>query len=450
MKNKNQYKKLFRYLDKTFQLAKMIRPFDRVRKGKQINDASVMLGLLGGLAAGEQSLSGIARHTGVSRSVLENLLNHDGLSQTIRGQIKHMFLRMKRSKMINLPGVKGRNLASVDGVETMRKFYTPEKFYEDVKRGLINEICQVAAKRDSQTDEIISFEVYHRLVVVSMIADRGPLPLAWRYQTSDAGEKYRAWLNAGSPASEHPANSTSEAKAKQEGELTVCNQLMSEIRETYRQMPFDILVADGLYDKSTVLTCVQSCGVALIASLKDDRRSIKQDAMEDFNTRPADLTWSEGNKKFEAWIGTYEDQNITGANNKVKICRIIREEANGEKIENYFYCSNEPWITPRLIEWCRHYRWKEENGFNAWTNLWGVLKHIFHHKAAACDAMIGLFFIIVIGVQNYRNGNLNRGCKRAFQTLREFLVSIAAGYLALRAKIWKFLREYLAVLPDTG
>ena len=86
----------------------MIQEFDQIRKGKQTNDANVMFGVIGGLASGINSLSGLARAAGISRSVLENFLNLDGLSSRLRRFIKAMIKRMKRGKMISLQHVRGR------------------------------------------------------------------------------------------------------------------------------------------------------------------------------------------------------------------------------------------------------------------------------------------------------------------------------------------------------
>lgn len=215
-------------------------------------------------------------------------------------------------------------------------------------------------------------------------------------------------------------------------------------------MPFDILMGDGLYDKSTVLTQVESYGIALISVQKDERRSIRREAEEDFNTRKPDATWSENKRSYESWIDSYPDPNLKRDEKNVKIVRIIRQNKDGSKVDNYFYCSNKPWISARLVEWCRHYRWVEENGFNAWTNLWGVLKHVFHNSASACDAMIGLFFITFISVQNYRKGNLKRGSHHFCQTLKDFFIAVAAGYRDIKHKIRAFLRNYLYSSPDTG
>ena len=190
MHTQNKFTGLFRYQQKVFGLPSLIQEFDQVRCGKQTNDAGVMFGIMGGLASGKDSLSGLARHAGVSRSVLEDFLCLEGLPSRLRKFVKAMIKRMKRGKMIDLQQVKGKNLAAIDGVETMRRRYTPAQFYDLVQRGLVDLFCQVAVHRDAKTKEITSFDVYHRIVVICMITARGPIPLEWRYQQSDAGDKY--------------------------------------------------------------------------------------------------------------------------------------------------------------------------------------------------------------------------------------------------------------------
>ena len=449
MQNHNKFSGLFRYQQKVFGLTSLMQEFDQVREGKQINDVDAMFGIMGGLASGKNSLSGLARHAGLSRSVLENFLCLDGLPSRLRKFIKSMIKRMKRGKMINLQQVKGKNLAAIDGVETMRRHYTPAQFYDLVRRELIDLFCQVAVHRDAKTKEIVSFDVYHRIVVICMITERGPIPVAWRYQQSDAGDKYSSWLASGANPGSHPADGLAEDKAKQQGELTVLGQLLPEIHEGFGgKMPFDILMGDGLYDKATVLAQSERYGIALIAVQKDERRNLRKDADEDFSTKKPDTTWEERGRSFEGWSGIYIDKHLARHDQQVKIVRVKRRNEDGAIVDNYFYCSNHSWISPRLVEWCRHYRWREENGFNAWTNLWGVLKHVFHQTAAACDAMIGFIFMAVIAVQNYRIGNLRRGGRRCNQTLQEFFGEVLAGYLAMRRVVRNYLRDYLALTSD--
>ena len=98
----------------------------------------------------------------------------------------------------------------------------------------------------------------------------------------------------------------------------------------------------------------------------------------------------------------------------------------------------------------KYNRWKEENGFNAWTNDWGILKHVFHNDAEACDSMIGLIFIAIIGISNFRLGNLRRGARYVIGKLINFLDSIRASYRAIPIDLRTFVLNYIAPLSTNG
>lgn len=443
----DKYSALMGYAQRRFGFASLISEFDVVRRFKQTNDSTSAFGIVSGLMQGLTSLSELSEHAGLSRSVLEDFLNLEGLPRRMKRFVGAMIKRMKRGKMIALAHVRGKCLASVDGIETFRRKLSPEDFYDAVLRGLVGQHCQVSVHRDAKTGGIDHFEIYHRVVIVCMITDRGPMPLAWRYQESAAGEAVKAWLNSGKTTA-FPLSEDVAGKAKQQGELTVLKLLLPEIKAMFNgYLPFDVLVGDGLYDKATILEMVERHGVALIAVLKDERRSLRAQALEDFSTRSADRAWNDDGRGFQGWSGIYLDVHLNRKDQSVKIVRVQRQNANGTTVDNYFYCSNETWITPRFVEWCRHYRWREENGFNAWTNLWGVLKHVFHHTANACDAILGFIFTAIIIVENYRHGNLKRGSRKYTATLREFFRDVVAAYRALVGA--DFLRVYLNSIAAT-
>jgi hypothetical protein len=444
MKNSNPFHQILKYGQKIFGLSDLVREYDQVRPGKQINDARAIFGIATGLTIGMTSLNEVSQHAELSRSVLEDFLNLKGLPCRLRKFIKSMIKRMKRGKMINLEHVQGKYLASVDGIETFRKSMKPAAFFSAVQQGLIGSQCQVSVHRDSKTAAITHYEIYHRIVIVCMISARGPFPLAWGYQQSTAGETYRAWLSAGGLAKSHPRDGAEGEMAKQDGELTVFKKLLSEITfGNGGKLPFDIIVGDGLYDKAPVLQEVERCGAVLIAVHKDARRILHKDAEEEFTTRIPEKMWSEMKRVFEGWSGVFIDQYISRTDQTIKIIRVVRRHNDGTAVDNYFYCSNKTWITPRLAEWCRHYRWKEENGFNAWTNDWNLLKHVFHHTAAACDAMIGFIFITIIVVVNYQKGNLRRGGRTFSKTLKTFFRNMTTGFGASKKNIGDLLHEYL-------
>jgi len=137
---------------------------------------------------GLNSMNSISRGSAAkySRSVLEDYLKIDGLPRRIRLYVQSLIKKMKRGKMINLSHVKGKVVASVDGVETNRKSYSLTNFIAEVMAGRLDRHCQIAVRIDSKTNEIQGIDVYQRLVVICIITDRGPMPIAWSYQDSQA------------------------------------------------------------------------------------------------------------------------------------------------------------------------------------------------------------------------------------------------------------------------
>lgn len=171
------------------------------------------------------------------------------------------------------------------------------------------------------------------------------------------------------------------------------------------------------------------------------------DAEEAFTTRAPDKIWNEMNRGLEGWSGVFIDENLIREDKNVKIVRVLRRNQDGTLIDNYFYCSNKAWINPHLVEWCRHYRWKEENGFNAWTNQWHLLKHVFTGAAAACDAMIGFIFIAIISVVNYQHGNLKRAGRKFKMTLKCFFHKVYAGFLEYKQMskgMWRYYFDFFS------
>ena len=253
-----------------------------------------------------------------SRSVLESFLNINGLPRRLRRYVASLIKKMKRGKMIDLENVKGKIIASIDGIEIYRKRYSLDDFKKQVLAGKIGRHCQIAIHKDKTSGEIKYVEIYHRLVVICIITDRGPMPLAWSYQESGAGEQFASWLNSGADPAKIPStDEKSFEKIKQEGEITTLKKILAELTVDFpRGLPFDVLIGDGLYDKSTVLECVEEYGVALIAVHKDERRRLRKEAEDDFSTRAPDATWSERQRTFEGWSKVYEDCNIRPSKNE--------------------------------------------------------------------------------------------------------------------------------------
>ena len=375
----NLFSQFTAYMQKVFFLPDLITEIQGKRKGKQKYDELVLTSFLVSFFCGATSLNAISKEfknnnygQTLSRSVLEDFLKIEQLPYQLRKYIKAMIKKMKKGKMINLDNVMGKVIASVDGIEIFRTTYTPTAFYNAIQTGKICKFCQIVVHRDKKTGEITSYETYHRLVIICLITNRGPMPFQWAFQESNGYKRYAKWLTSESMKKNVPHNEIDGGKVKQEGELTVLHSLLDELYDEFDgRLPFDVLIGDGLYDKAPVIDKVEKYGASLIAVHKNKSRTLHEQAKEDFTTCNPFFVWREDQKSYEGWYKTYEDPNREESK-KVRIVRVIREQNGKEPVDNYFYCSNERWIRPRFVEWCRHYRWKEENGFNAWrvTKVW--------------------------------------------------------------------------------
>ncbi len=428
--------KFLAYGKKTFGIRQFLDYFNERRAYKQKNDAYALITLLLGFSCNISSmraLEGFSDELGYfcHRSVLESFLKLQDLPRKLRRQLRSMVRAMQRGKMLKIPNINGRKIGAIDGVEVYRKTYTPEEFYTAVKNKKVCGLCSVSVHRDQSTNEIVRYECYHRVIVLSIVTNRGPMPIDWEFQTSTAGTEYLNWLNNGANPKQHPKEEGSEQDVKQTGELTAAQELMIRLNRDYNGfLPFNTMVADSLYDKANIMDLLESYKIALIAAHKDKRRTLRIQAESDF-TKKKPKTWCYKDINYQGYQGVYRDSNrADSTSNKVKIIRVLREEKGKETVSNYFYCSNFSWVTPEFVEWCRYYRWKLENGFNVWTNKWEILKHMFHHHENACNSIIGIFFISVIWVNNFWKGNLNRGflgIKTLSETFKKFFEALKKG-----------------------
>jgi hypothetical protein len=417
-------KKLFEYSRKCFGFNEFLANFSGTAKFKQIATSLIVLKVISGLSIGFNSLNEFAKGCKgfISRHTIVNRLSDPNISRHTRRFIMAMLKKMLRAKMLNLTGVKNKIIACVDGCEVYRKKYSLEEFIKLARTGYFDIHCQVAVhyKKDNANNDIDYIEIYHRIVVITIISDRGAIPISWGYQLSDAGEKWHKWAIAGADLTKIPTieSATEHDKVKQQGELTILKELLTNLVTDYGKLPFNVLVGDGLYDKATILELCERHHVDLVSVMKSDRRNLKQEAKEDFTTTPPSKTWKTNKTEYFGWEKSYLDKNLTTKNKKVKVIRVIRETIKEISVDNYFYCSDKSYITPRFVEECRYNRWKEENAFNAWTNKWKVFKHEFHHSFVVADAMIGLFFVTIILITNYVYGNLKRGSHQFRDSLK--------------------------------
>ena len=172
---------------------------------------------------------------------------------------------------------------------------------------------------------ITFYETYHRLVIICLITNRGPMPFQCAFQESDGYKKYGKWLKSGSIENNLLHNEIDGEKIKQKGELTVLHYLLDELYDEFGgRLPYDVLIGDGLYDKAPVIDKVEKYGASLIAVHKNKSRILHEQAKEDFTTCKPFFVWTEDQKNYQSWHKTYEDPNREESK-KVRIVRVIRE-----------------------------------------------------------------------------------------------------------------------------
>ncbi len=449
---------LMAYAVKVFGVDRLLEKFESRRKEKHASFDVLIAGVFKAIASGRQSMSELASSiihpmTGkkVTRKRIEALFSDEEFAGDIYENATSVVTTMKRANMLDYDGAYGETVACVDGVETCRQHYSVSEFENAVARDIVCPLCNVAVKRDSKTKEVIGYETYHRLVLISALSTRGSIPLAWEFQTSDFGKRYRDWLVRRSKVMGRIAKqdtSTQERildflnrrkpdtaaksfeRAKQEGELTVLNTLLKRLQRSGR-LPFDYIVGDGLYSKAGVGELVEAGGACLVAVMKEEARVVRKEADEDFQTRNPDLEWKDNKgRDCKGWLGEYADKNRKGKDKGICIVRVIRQQKEAKPIDNYFYCSRNRRLSPLVVETLRAGRWSIEDSFNCWSNRWGFLKHVFHHTERACRSILSFYFLVSSIVHNYRFGNLNRGKQaqaKASMTWKEFFEQIVIG-----------------------
>ena len=459
LKANNTYIKLFDYLKKVFSIDDLLEEVSGRSKWKQNDNELILMAILTGLSSNCSSMNSISKrfkqeNSGrtLSRSVIEAFLKRPEFPNILKTKLKSIITIMKRGKMLDLKNVKGKIVAAIDGVETYRRRYSPSAFKESIMKGKFCKYCLISVHMDKKTKKIIRYETYHRVSVISILTDRGAMPIAYAYHQSDGYKRYKKFFEKEDRNPFILANKMhvfGKIKVKQEGELSACSNLIKYLlNEKTEKLPFDILIGDALYDKSSVIDEIEKYGSALVSVLKNKNRILRKKANKDSILEKTSSGWSKKKTKYLAWSKSYKDDNRSNSKS-VKIVRVIRKEGTLKEVDNFFYCSDKRWLTPKLVEYCRNYRWQEENGFNSWTNQWGLLKHMFHHESTACDSMLGLIFITIIGVENFRKGNLKRGKKPRTHrfSFKDFMNELYSGYKMI-ASIFVLMKRIMKTQPE--
>ena len=412
---------LLKYATKVCGVGQMLKRTERKAPGKSYAASSGLEVCLVGLMTGATSARQIeergqtlrSKDGGLrspSRNTIGGLLNETRTSEAVRDAVEGLLdvirnLRIDRRKRFG-----GMRAAALDGIDL-----------GEIDHG--DKPCPHCLRRETKIKdprtgaERVEVSHYHFKVVLDLLTKAGPIPIGYELARTD----------------EVDARSTSAEQTKQDCEAKIAKRLLGRIAEKHRgRLPFELLFTDALHGNAPFMEMVESLGCVAVSVLKDERRSLWQEADAEFefglNPGIKETSWKkrgpDGRKRsFDAESIILEDGNRQGANKEVTITRITRSEADGQEAVNTFISTSSKALTPKVIEALRFAKWGElENRtFNTLTNGFGILKHLFFHRENALTSVLGLGLLVLAITNLYRLRNLRRGGRRAAGTLKQFL-----------------------------
>jgi len=189
-----------------------------------------------------------------------------------------------------------------------------------------------------------------------------------------------------------------ELLAPGEDEVGAARRLLEKLHRAYRRF-FDVLTCDALYAQTPVLALAARWGWAVVITLKQEDRTLWQDAHGLFAARPPDQVLEHAGGTLRLW-----DQSglpfTLAAPTPVRVVR--SEEARpvvrrvGRDRRPAVVTQTWVWVTTLTAGQVRavtvrdigHLRWQVENsGFNDLTQHWG-LKHCFLHTPPGLVAVL--------------------------------------------------------------
>jgi hypothetical protein len=354
------------YLRKVFHFRKAVASLRDGRQDPDISPQTVFLALFHGfvfrLSSFLQLEADLAQPhlqhcTEAPRAFGDDVLRYSLASFTLE-PLEQMLVninrRLKRNKALDPGRVQGRVVAALDGIEVLSSFSRCCEFC--LQRRVVSQ--------DEQGQPVEQIQYYHRLVGCQVVSSPVKPILALE------------WVRPG------------------EGEDTAALRLLRRLPELYGSRFFDILLLDSLYAQAPVLQLAKEIDWDLVITLKQENRTLYQDAHGLFQGRVPDdqLTEKHGNNVVEAQLWQAEDLPFTEEHPQPM--RVVRSEERktewhyrkGKRVSETKF-EKWVWITTldaktfsiRLVRQLGHDRWRLEN--NAWCDLtkhW-ALKHGFLH-----------------------------------------------------------------------
>ena len=277
--------------------------------------------------------------------------------------------KFKQLKGPTLGAIDGWRVAAIDGVEL---FSTVGRCCPD---------CQIRRHKDSGVTDY-----FHRAVLMQKVG-------------GDPRVIYGALTLGGKDGCE-----------KAEGERVGTRRLIEQARKHAGHVA-DILTMDALFAKAPVIHAALDAHMDVVIRMKEERRTIMQDAKGLFDAREPDAKWTEkdsdGNKVTVLAWDEEELQSWPQVRVAMRIVKVIRTtersmlrgnktQTQVEVVERWMAttCSQGA-VATRTIARITAARWDiENNGFHDLKTYWHM-DHAFVHDPTAIQAWLGILILTV-------------------------------------------------------
>jgi hypothetical protein len=297
----------------------------------------------------------------------------------LRSLLVHIYTRLNRNKV--LLAMAGWRLAAIDGHEIGWSYHR---------------CCVQCLTRRIKVGQQECIQFYHRMVAFELLSDQ-----------------FRLLLDA-------------ELVAPGEDEVEASLRLLSRVLEKHPRC-FDILTADALYLRASMLRLLDSHGKYLVSVLKENRPDLLRDA-ELLLEREKPVREESKNLCLERWDLEGFQTDLYNKPLRVIHSREIRQRrhrigaqwVHEQTTHNWWWATTLPKAlvpTATVAAKYGHGRWQIENeGFNELANQWHA-DHYFHHHPVAILALWLILFAAHALFHCFWRGNLKPSMRDPFTKL---------------------------------
>lgn len=295
--------------------------------------------------------------------------------QDLRDELFFIYSKLQRNKALKTPG--GLQLAIIDGHEIGCSY---------------NRCCEHCLQRRLQVGGKERIQYYHRLVALQLV-----------------GGKLRLLVDC-------------ELVLPGEDEVAASLRLLTRVLKDHPRC-FDVLSADAIYLRASVLGLLDAHGKYLVATLKENNADLLRDA-EGLCGHEPPVIEKLPKKQIERW--DIENFSTEWYSKKLRVVRslertqerkrIARKWVDEENVTDWWWATTLPKsLAPasRVSTQYGHGRWQIENeGFNELSNHWHS-DHYFHHHPVAITALWLILFAAHALFHSFWTGNLKSPAHKA-------------------------------------